>query len=60
MTEVGRRLPWFLTEHECLRVDKTEGIDDDFAFDRLDGIDDDSDGSGCKLLEGLLCVDIDA
>lgn len=46
MAEVRGCLPRFLTHHECLRVYETEGIDDDFAFDGLDGVDDDGDGAG--------------
>jgi hypothetical protein len=48
----------FLAKHERLRVDKSESIDDDLALDRLNGINDDGNGSGCKLFEGLLGVDI--
>ena len=42
-----------------MRVDEAEGVDDDFAFDGLDGVDDDSDGAGGELFEGLLRVDVD-
>jgi hypothetical protein len=42
-----------------LRVYEAEGVDNDFAFYGLDGVDDDSDGAGCQLLKGLLCVDVD-
>ena len=59
MSKVGGCLAWFLAEHEGLRVDKAEGVDDDFAFDGLDGVDDDCDGAGCKLFEGLLGIDVD-
>lgn len=59
VAQVTRRLARFLAEHERLRVDKAESIDDDFAFDGLDGVDDDGDGTWCELLEGLLCIDID-
>jgi hypothetical protein len=48
-----------VAHHEGLRVDETEGIDDDFALDGLDGVDYDGNGAGCELLERLLCVDID-
>lgn len=60
VSEVGCGLAWFLPEHEGLRVDEAEGVDDDFAFDGLDGVDDDGDSAGGELLEGLLGVDIDA
>lgn len=59
VTDVGGCLAGLVAHHEGLRVDEAEGIDDDFALDRLDGVDDDGDGAGCELLERLLCVDID-
>ena len=59
MTEIGGCLSRFLAHHECLRVYEAEGIDDDFAFDGLDGIDDDGDGAGGELFERLLRVDVD-
>jgi hypothetical protein len=48
-----------VAHHEGLRVDEAEGIDDDFALDGLDGVDDDGDGAGSELLERLLGVDVD-
>ena len=60
VAEVGGGLSRFLPEHEGLRVDEAEGVDDDFAFDGLDGVDDDGDGAGGELFEGLLRVDVDA
>lgn len=60
VSNVGCGLPGFLSEHECLRVDETESVDDNLALDGLDGIDDNSDGARCELLERLLGVDIDA
>ena len=59
MAQVGCRLPWFLPQHERLRVYEAEGVDHDFAFDGLDGVDDDGDGAGSQLFEGLLGVDVD-
>jgi len=59
MTQVRCALTRFLTEHKRLRVDESEGIDDDLSLDGLDRINNDSDSSGCQLFEGLLCVDID-
>ena len=58
VAEIGGGLSGFLTEHEGLRVDEAEGVDDDFAGDGLDGVDDDGDGAGSQLLEGLLRVDV--
>lgn len=59
VAQVGGGLAGFLPKHEGLRVDEAEGIDDDFAFDGLNGVDDDGDGARRELFEGLLCVDID-
>ena len=60
VTKIAGGLSRFLAHHECLWVDKSEGIDNDFAFDRLYGIDDNGDGACVELFEGLLCVDVDA
>ena len=60
VSEIGRRLAGFLSEDIGLRIDQSECVDDDFALDRLDWIDNDGDSAGRKLLERLLCVDIDA
>ena len=59
VAEVGGRLPRFVAHHQGLRVDESEGVDDDFAFYGLDGVDDDGDGAGGELFEGLLRVDVD-
>ncbi len=59
MTDVGGGLAWLVTHHESLGVDEAEGIDDDFALDGLDGVNDNGDCAGRELLERLLCVDID-
>lgn len=59
VTEVGGALPGFLAKHEGLRVYQSESVDDDFSFDGLDRIDDDGDGAGSELFEGLLGVDVD-
>jgi hypothetical protein len=48
-----------VAHHQRLRVYEAEGVDDDLAFYGLDGVDDDGDGAGGELLEGLLRVDID-
>ena len=60
VAEVGGRLARLLAHHQHLRVDEAEGVDDDFALDGLDGVDDDGDGARGQLLEGLLRVDVDA
>lgn len=59
MSQVGCALTRFLTKHKRLWVDKSEGIDDYFALDRLNRINDYGDSSGGKLFEGLLGIDID-
>jgi hypothetical protein len=47
------RRPQSRETDEHLRVDETESVDDNLPFDRLDGVDNDGDGSRVKLLEGL-------
>lgn len=47
-----------MAEHDGLRVDEAEGIDHDFAFNGLNGVDDDGDSAGSKLFEGLLGIDV--
>jgi len=58
VAQVTGTLSGFLSEHQGLGVDKAEGVDDDLSLDGLNGIDDDGDGAGCKLFEGLLGLDI--
>ena len=59
VTQVTRALAGLLAHHEKLRVDESEGVNDDLALDGLDGVNDDGDGARVKLLERLLRVDID-
>lgn len=59
MTQVGCCLTGFLAHDNSLGLDESEGIDDDLAFDGLDGVNDDGDGTRRELFEGLLGVDID-
>lgn len=59
VTKIGSGLAGFLAKHEKLGRNESEGVDDDFAFDGLDGIDDYGDGTGSQLLEGLLGVNVD-
>jgi hypothetical protein len=54
MSDVTRRLPRFLAGHDRRRGDGTEGIDDDFTSDRLDGVDHYGDCSRVELFEGLV------
>ena len=60
MTKIRRRLSRLLTEHHHVRVDQTESIDNNFAFDALDGVNDHGNGSVREGLKALLGVDVDA
>jgi hypothetical protein len=60
MSDVGCGLSGLLSEHESLRVDEAEGVNDDLALDGLDRVNDDGDSAWCELFEGLLGVDVDA
>lgn len=59
VADVGGGLAGLVAHHEGLGVDEAEGVDDNLALDRLDGVDDDGDGAGVELLKGLLGVDVD-
>jgi hypothetical protein len=59
MPQVRCTLTGLLAKHERLWVDESESINDNFAFDRLDGVNDNRDGSWGQLFKGLLGIDID-
>ena len=59
MAKIGSCLTRLVAHHESLRIYQPECINDDLALYRLDGINNNSDGTRCELLEGLLSVDID-
>lgn len=59
VSNIGRRLSGLSSCHCSGRLNQAEGINDDFALDGLDGIDDDCYCSRSELFECLLCVDID-
>lgn len=59
MADIGGGLAGFVAHHEGLWVYQAEGVDDDFALDRLDGVNHDGNGARGELLERLLCVDVD-
>lgn len=59
MTQVGCGLSGLLSEHERVGVDGTECVNDNLTLHGLDGIDDDGNGTGGELFEGLLGIDID-
>lgn len=51
MAQVACALSWLLPKHQKLRVYESESVNDDFALDGLDGVDDDSYSTGVQLLE---------
>ena len=58
MTDVRGRLSWLKTSHGHFSWNRSEGIDHDLAFDRLDGVDDYGYGSLVELFLVHLCGDI--
>ena len=48
-----------MAQHHHVGVDKPEGVDDNLALDRLDGVNDHSNCTVGQGLKGLLCVDVD-
>lgn len=48
VTDVGRRLPWLAAGYHGLWLNETEGVDNNFAFDGLNGVDDHCDGALVK------------
>lgn len=59
MSQVRCRLSRLLAHDDGLRLNETERVNDDLALDGLDGINNNSNCAGRKLLEGLLRIDID-
>ena len=53
MSDVRCCLARLTTSYDGLRVDKAEGIDDDLAFNGLDGVNDNSDRPQVQRLERL-------
>lgn len=53
-------MSWLLSEHEKLRIDEAEAIDNHFASDRLHRVHNDTDGARIQLLERLLRVNVGA
>ncbi len=53
MTNVGGSLTRLVACYNSLGLNETESVNDDFAFDGLNGVDDNGDGAGVKGLEGL-------
>lgn len=53
MSDIGRCLTRLSANDDCLRVDKTESIYDDFALHRLDRVNDDGYRTRVKGFEGL-------
>lgn len=53
VANIGSGLSRLLTHYDGVRIDETECVNDDFPFDRLDGIDDYCYGTSLQRLEGL-------
>lgn len=51
MTQVGCCLPGLLAHDDGLGLNESEGINDDLALDGLNGVNDNSDSTRCKLFE---------
>jgi hypothetical protein len=54
VTDVASCLTRLLASHKGLRIDRPESVNDHFASDGLDRVDDDGDSSWVELLKGLL------
>lgn len=59
VTQVRCCLPGFLAHDDGLGLNQSEGVDNNLALHGLDGVNDNRNSTGCKLLERLLSVDID-
>lgn len=59
VTDVRGGLPRLVAKHQGLRINKSECVNDNFAFNGLDGIYNDGDGAWGELFKGLLGVDVD-
>lgn len=53
VSQITRRLTRLLPRHHVLRVDAPESVNDDFAADGLDGVDDYCHCAGVELFERL-------
>ena len=60
VAQIRGRLARLVAKDHRVGVDETEGVDDDFTFHTLNGIDYHGHGSLGQGLETLLSVDIDA
>lgn len=59
VSDVRCRLSRLSSCHCSGRLDQAESINDDFALDGLDGVDDDGYCSRSEFFKCLLCIDID-
>ena len=59
VTQVRCCLPGFLTHDDGLRLNQSEGVDNDLALHGLDRVNDNCNSTGGKLFKRLLSVDID-
>ena len=53
VTNIRCGLPWFIPKYHAVRIDESECIHYDPAFNRLYGIDDHCDGTWMKLFKRL-------
>lgn len=53
MANITRRLPTLLTLNKVLRIYRSESVNDDFASDGLNRVNDNCDGSIVELFERL-------
>jgi len=51
VANIGCSLAWLLSHHDGVRINKTECVNDDFSFNRLDGVNDDCYGARLQRLE---------
>lgn len=58
VTQVRCCLPGLLAHDDGLGLDESEGVDDNFTLDGLDGVNNNGNSTGRQLLERLLGVDI--
>lgn len=60
VSDIGSRLSRLLSQYDGVGVNQPESINNDLSRHGLNGVDDDGHSTRLKLLEALLCVDVDA
>jgi hypothetical protein len=53
VANIGCSLSWLLPHHDSVGIDEAKCVNDDFPFDRLDGVDDHCYGTRLQILERL-------